>query len=134
MNQQTVTPANRPPVPPHLQRIALSVGRGDYTVLRGGGEEQVRAYAKTLGLSPAELLRRWAGSPSPASSLSGRRTRVVVEIDDDEPPERDDDDNPEDDDDDDEPDDARRECRDDDEQDDGTDDDDERARGNVEDD
>jgi hypothetical protein len=53
-----------------LRRIQAGVRRGDYTVLRDGGEALVFARARELGLTAAELIRGWAAGESRASATA----------------------------------------------------------------
>jgi hypothetical protein len=93
------------------RQIARSVGRGDYTCLRDGGEQLVFAYARELVVTPAELMRSWANTSaakptpprnSPYQKSPGRRgpERDLPDDSDDAPPEPDGDGDDDDDDDD----------------------------------
>src|SRR5262245_17478378 len=89
------------PLSPRLRAIAAAVARGDYSVLRDGGEELMFQHAHRLGIAPHSLIDSWAyagGVPgvraTGGQSTEARKTTVtvVVEDDDDPPPRKPDDD------------------------------------------
>jgi hypothetical protein len=51
-----------------LQRIKVSIQRGDYRGLRDGGEQLVRTHAAALGVTTAELIRGWAAGDARATA------------------------------------------------------------------
>jgi hypothetical protein len=68
------------PLCPRLEKIRRAIAKdGDYSGLRDGGEELVRDYAQTIGLSAPELMWSWTREPESASHA--KRTRVDVRPD-----------------------------------------------------
>jgi hypothetical protein len=51
-----------------LQRIKVSIQRGDYHGLRDGGEALVFTRARELGVTAAELIRGWAAGDARATA------------------------------------------------------------------
>ena len=63
-------------LPAHLVPIAEAISRGDYRVLRNGGEQLVRDYARELGVPVTELIRSWA---PPIAGVTARLRKAQPE-------------------------------------------------------
>jgi hypothetical protein len=63
-------------LPAHLVPIRERIARSDYTVLRNGGEQLVRDYARELGVPVTELIRSWA---PPIDDVAARRRNAQPE-------------------------------------------------------